>query len=106
VTRQLFRTAVAVAVGAASAILALQTSSGTAAGSATYLIKRGDFARIPSVGWTCMVAPIPQGGGSHPALLCTTDRKPVRSLWISTTRVFIDTGHAPMHVRKGYLYKY
>lgn len=92
-------------VAGSATALALGNSGGVRANPVIYRLARGDSARIPSLGWTCIVAKTPQSG-SGTALLCSTDRKPIRSVWISQNRVFVSVGHRPAPTARGYAFHY
>jgi hypothetical protein len=89
----------------ATPLLGPNTGDGRAAASRVVRLADGDAASVPTLMWTCLVANAPQSA-SQPALLCTSDRKPIRSIWVSKSRIFVDTGSAPSSSGKGYVFRY
>jgi hypothetical protein len=94
---------VAVCAAAATALV-LRPGNVAASTATTYRLKRGDFARIPALGWTCNLSRLP--GSRESAFFCTSDSKPIASVWFAAHRVFVSTGRPPARFKNGYVFNY
>ena len=87
-----------------TALMLHVAGGGATSSSRVYTLHNGDTASVAGLGWTCLAAPLQ--GARALSLLCSSDRKPIRSATISPTRITVDAGQAPTRSGRSYVFRF